>query len=326
MSEVYDLVIIGSGPAGIAAAIYAKRARLCALVLEKAAMSGGQILTTSEVDNYPGFPGIGGYELGMKLREHAEALKAEFCKDEISEVRAVSLEDTELLAAAELADAVPDSGKLWRLSGKKDSYLARAVLIATGASHRKLCVPGEERLAGSGVSYCATCDGAFFRGKDVAVAGGGDVAAEDAIYLSRICRKVFLIHRRDELRAAKYLQERLFSLENISVIWDTAVEEICGQDAVESLRLRNKKTGEESHLPVDGIFIAVGIRPNSAAFEGLAAMEQGYIVADETCETNVPGIFAAGDVRTKRLRQIITAMADGANAVASAERYIHGFC
>jgi thioredoxin reductase (NADPH) len=196
------------------------------------------------------------------------------------------------------------------------------VIIASGASHRKLGVPGEEAFAGAGVSYCATCDGAFYRKRTTAVVGGGDVAIEDAIYLARMCEHVYLIHRRDELRGARSLQEKLFSMENVTVIWDTEVTEIRGKMGVESLHLKNKKSQEESELEVDGVFIAVGITPNSGAFEGLTDMEQGYIIADETGVTGTPGIFAAGDVRTKKLRQIITAAADGANAVASAEQYL----
>ena len=194
--------------------------------------------------------------------------------------------------------------------------------IASGATHRKLSVPGEQELAGRGISYCATCDGAFFKKKVTAVVGGGDVALEDAIFLSRMCSHVYLIHRRDEFRGAKVLQEKVFALENITVIWDSVVEEILGEQKVQKLALKNVKTKEKSWLDVDGVFIAVGITPNSQAFTGLLETEQGYIRAGETGETTVPGIYAAGDVRTKQLRQIATAVADGANAVTSAERYL----
>ena len=302
MEHIYDLIIIGSGPAGLSAAIYAQRARLDALVIEKEMMSGGQVLTTYEVDNYPGLPGINGFDLGMKFREHADRLGARFAEDQVLQV-----EKTE-------------EGFL--VKGEKEIYRTRTVLIATGAAHRKLGVPGEERLAGLGVSYCATCDGAFFRDKVPAVAGGGDVALEDAIFLSRICRKVYLIHRRDELRGAKSLQEAVMALDNVEILWDTVIEEIQGDGQVESLKLKNKKTGEERDLPVQGVFIAVGITPNSQAFEGTVEMDRGYIIAGEDCRTSVPGILAAGDVRTKQLRQIVTAAADGANAVTSAEQQI----
>ena len=302
MEHIYDLIIIGSGPAGLSAAIYAQRARLDALVIEKEMMSGGQVLTTYEVDNYPGLPGINGFDLGMKFREHADRLGARFAEDQVLQV-----EKTE-------------EGFL--VKGEKETYRSRTVLIATGAAHRKLGVPGEERLAGMGVSYCATCDGAFFRDKVTAVAGGGDVALEDAIFLSRICRKVYLIHRRDELRGAKSLQEAVMALDNVEILWDTVIEEIQGDGQVESLKLKNKKTGEERDLPVQGVFIAVGITPNSQAFEGTVEMDRGYIIAGEDCRTSVPGILAAGDVRTKQLRQIVTAAADGANAVTSAEQQI----
>ncbi len=322
MSDIYDLVIIGSGPAGLAAAIYAQRARLHTLVVEKDPMSGGQVLTTYEVDNYPGIPGINGFDLGVKMRQHADALHAEFIKDAVLKVEPLSEGTEGLLSAAELRGIRGETGGLRRIVGKKGSYLAKAVIIATGASHRKLGVPGEEEFAGAGVSYCATCDGAFYRKRTAAVVGGGDVAVEDAIYLARMCERVYLIHRRDELRGARLLQEKLFALENVTVIWNTIVEEICGTDAVDALRLKNKKTGAVSRLPVDGVFIAVGITPNSQVFEGLVDMEQGYIVAEENCETSAPGVFAAGDVRTKGLRQIITAAADGANAVAGVERYL----
>lgn len=302
----YDLIIIGSGPAGLAAAIYAQRAKLNTLVIEKAMVSGGQVLSTYEVDNYPGLPGLSGYDLGMKLREHADKLGAAFAEDEVTGIQ----------------DA--GAGKPKRVMGAEHTYEAMAVIIATGAHHRPLGVPGEKELAGAGVSYCATCDGAFFRNRTAAVIGGGDVAAEDAIFLARMCTKVYVIHRRNELRAAKSLQEKLLSLPNVEMVWDSVVEEICGEGHVESLTVSNVKTGQRTSLEVQGVFIAVGITPESQAFEGLAEMEHGYIKAGEDGVTSAPGIFAAGDVRTKPLRQIITAAADGANAVASAERYLSG--
>lgn len=205
---------------------------------------------------------------------------------------------------------------------RENTYKTKTVLIATGARHQKLGVPGEEKLSGMGVSYCATCDGAFFRNKEVAVIGGGDVALEDAIFLSRLCGKVYLIHRRDEFRGAKSLQEAVFGQDNIEILWDTVAEEIIGDMKVEGLRVKNKKTQAQSLLPVQGVFIAVGITPNSQVFDGLVDMDGGYIRAGEDTRTSVPGIFAAGDVRTKPLRQIVTAAADGANGVTAAERYL----
>lgn len=302
MVQKYDLVIVGSGPAGLAAAIYAERARIRTLVIEKGMVSGGQVLTTYEVDNYPGLPGVGGYDLGTKFREHADNLGAQFAEDEVLRIE--------------------DAGNVKRIICEHETYEAKAVILATGASHRKLAVPGEEELAGMGVSYCATCDGAFFRKKVTAVIGGGDVALEDAIFLSRMCEKVYLIHRRDEFRGAKSIQEQVFSRENIEVVWDTVVERITGTEKVEALTVKNVKTGEEREISVSGVFVAVGITPASQAFEGLVEMDHGYIKAGEDCCTSCPGIFAAGDVRTKPLRQIITAAADGANAVTSVERYL----
>ena len=302
MERVYDLVIIGSGPAGLSAAIYAQRARLDTVVIEKEMMSGGQVLTTYEVDNYPGLPGINGFDLGMKFREHVEKLGTVFAVDTVTGIQEYNGDK----------EVVCENG----------TYVTRAVLIASGAVHRKLGVPGEEALTGMGVSYCATCDGAFFRNKVTAVVGGGDVALEDAIFLSRLCKKVYLIHRRDQLRGARSLQETVFKQENIEIFWDTEVEEIRGDSQVEGLTLKNKKTGEQTWLEVQGVFIAVGILPNSQAYQGIVNMNQGYILAGEDGRTSVAGIFAAGDVRDKQLRQIITAAADGANAVTSIERYL----
>ena len=304
MSHIYDLIIIGSGPAGLAAAVYAQRAKLDTLVVEKAMVSGGQVLTTYEVDNYPGLPGIGGYDLGIKFREHADRLGARFVEDEVLNIQ--------------------DGGKgaIKGVVCQGNTYEARSLILATGAVHRKLGVPGEEELAGAGVSYCATCDGAFFRNKVTAVIGGGDVAVEDAIFLARMCSKVYLIHRRNELRAAKSLQENLLSLDNVEVIWDTVADSINGDGMVKSLSMTNVKNGQKRELDVQGVFIAVGITPESRAFEGLVDMDHGYIRAGEDTVTSAPGIFAAGDVRTKPLRQIITAAADGANAITSVERYL----
>lgn len=301
---MYDMIIIGSGPAGLAAAIYGQRAKLSVLVIEKQPMSGGQIVNTPDVDNYPGMPGVGGFELASRFRAHADTMGAEVI---VGEVTALEL-----------------SGDVKKVTTETMTYEGKTVVIATGATHRKLGVPGEEQLVGAGVSYCATCDGAFFRGKEVAVIGGGDVALEDALFLSRISRKVYLIHRRDELRGAKSLQEKVFEAENIEIIWDTVVEAIEGKGSVERLALRQMKTGEKSSLPVQGVFVAVGIQPNSDLFQGLVDMdESGYIQAGEDGVTGTPGVFVAGDVRTKRLRQVITAASDGANAVTSVEHYLY---
>ena len=300
---MYDIIIIGSGPAGLSAAIYAQRACLDTIVIEKNGISGGQVLNTWEVDNYPGFPGVTGFELSRQFREHANKLGARVVQDEVVQVEL--------------------SGNMKKVVCEEETYEARCVILASGAHHRTLEVPGEEELRGAGVSYCATCDGAFFRGRTVAVVGGGDAALEDAIFLARMCEKVYIVHRRDKLRGAKRLQERLQALENIEFVWNSETVAIEGNAQVEALRLRQTKTGEEKRLDVDGVFIAVGIAPESELYAGqLELDEQGYIRADESGQTSVPGVFAAGDVRTKALRQILTAASDGANCVASAERYL----
>lgn len=320
---MYDVVIVGSGPAGLSASIYAKRAGLSALTLEKNPMSGGQVLNTYEVDNYLGLPGINGFDLGMKFREHADKLGCEFKEASLLSVESLgsSTEKAELLAASADAGSVGKAGFL--LKTDQGEIRTKTVLAATGASHAKLNVPGEEELAGAGVSYCATCDGAFFRGKVTAVVGGGDVAVEDAIFLARGCKKVYLIHRRDELRATAVLQKEVMALPNVEILWDTVVEKIEGQDQVESLAIKNVKTGKEESLPVQGVFVAVGIIPSGEVFRGLAdCNEKGYLIAGEDCVTSTPGIFAAGDVRGKKLRQVVTAVADGANAVTSILEYL----
>ena len=300
---MYDIIIIGSGPAGLSAAIYAQRACLDTIVIEKNGISGGQVLNTWEVDNYPGFPGVTGFELSRQFREHANKLGARVVQDEVVQVEL--------------------SGNVKKVVCEEETYEARCVILASGAHHRTLEVPGEEELRGAGVSYCATCDGAFFRGRTVAVVGGGDAALEDAIFLARMCEKVYIVHRRDKLRGAKRLQERLQALENIEFVWNSETVAIEGNAQVEALRLRQTKTGEEKRLDVDGVFIAVGIAPESELYAGqLELDEQGYIRADESGQTSVPGVFAAGDVRTKALRQILTAASDGANCVASAGRYL----
>ena len=303
---IYDVIIVGSGPAGLAAAIYAQRAKLSTLVLEKEYMSGGQVLNTYEVDNYPGLPGVGGFELGMKFREHAEKLGTQFVN---VEVRHMGLED---------------EGRIKVLYTDAEEYRARTVVLAMGARHRQLGVPGEQELTGMGVSYCATCDGAFFKGRTVAVVGGGDVAVEDALFLARVCAKVYLIHRRDELRAAAVLQEAWKKCENVEFIWNSEVQEIAGEDHVDCLKLINNKEKTERILDVDGVFIAVGTIPNTGNITNLLHLDKNnYIVASEDGKTEIPGIFAAGDLRTKQLRQIVTAVSDGANAITSVQEYLN---
>ena len=300
---MYDLIIIGSGPAGLSAAVYGKRAGLELLVMERQPMSGGQILNTYEVDNYLGLPGMNGFDMGMKFREHADRMGITFLE---AKVEAILQEDS-------VNKVVTDQGE----------YESRTVIFAAGAEHAKLGIPGEERLAGMGVSYCATCDGAFFRNRVTAVIGGGDVAVEDAIFLAGSCEKVYLVKRRDELRAAAVLQERLFSLPNVEILWEHVAEEILGQDTVQGLRLKNVRSGEEKTLQVAGVFIAVGIIPQTELLDGLADRNDGgYVLAGEDGITSAEGIFAAGDCRSKNLRQIITAVADGANAATSAWSYL----
>lgn len=301
---IYDVIIIGSGPAGLAAAIYAKRAELNLIVIEKAALSGGQIINTYEVDNYPGTPGISGFELSTKFREHADQLDTTFITGEVTSFR---LEGNEKILTL-------DDGT---------EYITKAVIIATGGVPRRLNVEGEQKLSGTGVSYCATCDGAFFKNKIVAVVGGGDVAVEDAIFLARICKQVYIIHRRDQFRASKSLNSRLLSTENITVLWDSVVEKINGEEIVTSIDVNNIKTNESKTFEVSGVFIAVGYLPNSETYKNIIATDDwGYIKAGENCETDIPGIYAAGDVRTKDLRQIITAASDGANAITAVEKYL----
>lgn len=308
MSKIYDVIIVGAGPAGLTAAIYAKRAMLDALLIERFA-DGGQILNTYEVDNYPGFPGISGAELGMKFSEHADKFNIE----------KVTCEVCSMELSGDVKTVVTDEG----------SFEGKSVILATGASPRKLGVPGEEELMGCGVSYCATCDGTFFKNREVAVVGGGDVAVEDAIFLARGCKKVYLIHRRNELRATKVLQAALFGLDNVEVIWDSVVKSINGEDMVESVTVTNVQSQAESVLNVNGLFVATGNEPNSSyvknadnGVEVIKCDSKGFLIADETCATNVQGVFAAGDVRTKKLRQVSTAVADGANAVYSVQEYL----
>lgn len=330
---MYDLVIIGSGPAGLSASIYAKRAGLNAVTLEQNPMSGGQVLNTYEVDNYPGLPGINGFDLGMKFREHADKLGCEFMEAAVQEIKTVETARREANQKEEgkaemKAASLPENRKMdsgFIVATDQEEIKTRTILAAMGATHAKLGVPGEEELTGMGVSYCATCDGAFFRGKVTAVVGGGDVAVEDAIFLARACEKVYLIHRRDELRAAAVLQKEVMSLPNVEILWDTVAKKIEGSDKVQALVLENVKTGENKVLAVDGVFVAVGIIPSGDVLKGLVKQdENGYVLAGEDCMTSMSGVFAAGDIRKKKLRQVVTAVADGANAVTSVLEYLNG--
>ena len=303
MSEIYDTAILGAGPAGISAAIYAARAKLNTLWLDKQFEQGGQVLNTYEVDNYPGMPGISGMDLGEAMAGHAAKLGIEPLRENVL--------------------SVEDAGTDKIICTKTHEYRARTVILACGASHRKLNIPGEEELSGMGVSYCATCDGAFFKNKIAVVVGGGNMAVEDAIFLSRICKKVYLVHRREELRAERILQESLFACENVEIRWNSVAVEIQGTECVTGLKIRDVQDATESVIATDGVFIAVGILPNTDKFRNLVKLDEaGYIVAGEEGITETPGIFAAGDIRTKMLRQVVTAVADGANAVASVQNYL----
>ena len=294
-----DIIIVGSGPAGMSAAVYGKRAGLSVLVIEKVYYGTGQVAESSHVDNYLGIPGINGYELGEKFRSHAEGLGVEF-------------KDGEVIRFEKAADR-------WYVHLKNGETLeSKTVVYAAGAAHRHLGVPGEEEFSGKGVSYCATCDGAFFKGKDVAVVGGGNTAMDDAIYLADICNKVYLVHRRDVFRGDVTTLTKLKETENIELVVPAKVQEVKGGQVVTALQLEDGRS-----LEVSGVFVAVGMQPATSMLQGIVLMEDnGYIIADETGKTSAAGFFAAGDVRTKELRQIITAVADGANAATSAERYI----
>lgn len=291
-----DLIILGAGAAGLSAAIYAVRAGLSLRLLETS-LPGGQILNSPDVDNYPGIPSISGFDFVQNLTAHAAGLGVE------PEFTAVSQADL--------------AGNVKRIRTGREVLESRAVILATGASHRSLGCPGEAEFRGKGVSYCATCDGAFFRGKDVAVVGGGNTALEDALFLANLCRRVYLIHRREEFRAQQAAVAAVRSRENIQLVLGEQVEKISGDKQVSAVTL---KSGRE--LPVSGVFIAVGLAPNTALFEGQLDLDNGYIRAGEDCHTSLPGVFAAGDVRTKPLRQLITAAADGAVAAVEAGKYL----
>ncbi len=304
MEKIRDLIIIGAGPAGLTAAIYAKRAGFDTLVIDETGMGGGQIVNTYEVDNYPGLIHINGFDMGMKFKEHATEMGTEFADVTVT---GVTKKDDLIYVYANDAE-----------------YVSKALIIATGAKHRALGIPGEEELRGMGVSYCATCDGAFFRKKVCAVVGGGDVALEDALFLAKGCSKVYLIHRRDEFRGAKVLADKVKETENIEIVYDSRVTEIIGEGSVNRIKIENIKSGSVTELDINGIFIAVGMDPNTELFKDVVELDKsGYIKAGEDCITSTEGIFAAGDLRTKKLRQVITAAADGANAITSVSEYFN---
>ena len=303
MEQIYDMIVIGGGPAGYTAALYAARSGLSVLVLEKLS-AGGQMALTEQIDNYPGFEsGIDGFTLGEKMQQSAERFGA---VTELAEVYKVSL-----------------SGRIKTLDTSEGVFQSRTVVVATGASPRPLGIPGEESLTGKGVHYCAACDGAPYRGKTVAVVGGGNSAAADALLLSRVAKKVILVHRRDTLRATKIYHEPLEQAENVEFRWNSTVSALLSGDRLTGVRLRDTVTGEESVVDCDGVFVSVGRQPATALVVGQLALDGGgYIVAGETTETSIPGVYAVGDVRTKPLRQVVTAVADGAVAVHMAEKYI----
>ncbi|CAB1128977.1 Thioredoxin reductase [Candidatus Hydrogenisulfobacillus filiaventi] len=302
-TKVYDLAIIGGGPAGLTAGVYAARSRINGVIFEQGT-PGGQIATTEVVANYPGFTEIGGLELAERMEEHVRSFGMPIVA---AEVMSITLDGDEKVL--ETADG---------------TYRVKAVIIATGANPKQLGVPGEDRLRGRGVSYCATCDGAFFKDRPIVVVGGGDSAIKEGLYLTKFGTSVTVVHRRDQLRAEKAWQEEAFKNPKMHFVWDTVVEEIEGQKMVERIRVRNVKTQAISYLEADAIFIYVGMRPNTGFVQGVIDLdEQGYIIADErTLATSVPGIFAAGDVRQKELRQVATAVGDGSTAAVQAEEYL----
>lgn len=303
MEHIYDVIIIGGGPAGYTAALYAARAGLDTVVLEKLS-AGGQMALTHQIDNYPGFEaGINGFSLSEKMQAGAERFGTGTVLTEVT--------------SSHLSAAVKTVGT------GRGTFSGRTVIIAAGAVPRKLGLPGETELLGRGVSYCAACDGMFYRDRTVAVVGGGNSAAADALLLSRLCRKVILIHRRDTLRATKVYHTPLFNAPNVEFCWDSAVTGLIYGDQLTALRLRNLKSGRETELPVDGVFVSIGRAPASERFKAEVATDpNGYLIADESTQTNLPGVFAAGDIRTKTVRQIVTAAADGAAAAFRAEEYL----
>ena len=303
MPQVYDVLVIGGGPGGYTAALYAARANLSVMVLEKLT-PGGQMGTTDVIDNYPGFPeGVGGFELALQMQKGAQRFGAQ---TQLSEVISVDL-----------------GGTVKQVRTQDGTYQARTVVLASGAHPRELGLSGEQELRGRGVSYCATCDGMFYRGKTVAVVGGGNTAVSDVLYLSRLCQKVYLIHRRDQLRASKVYLDPLQQAENVEFVWDSQVQELLYGDVLTGVQVRHKKTGELREIPCDGLFVAVGHVPNTELYQGQVELDQaGYVLADETTRTNLPGVFAVGDLRKKPLRQVITAASDGAVAAHFIEEYV----
>jgi thioredoxin reductase (NADPH) len=302
---MYDVIIVGAGPAGMTAAIYTTRAGYKTLIVDKAA-PGGQASNTDLIENYPGFPdGVSGPELMMKFYEQAGNLGAQYSFENITELKL--------------------EGDVEKVITPSNTYEARAVIIATGARPLTLGVPGEDKFIGKGVSYCATCDGFFFKGKNVVVVGGGDTAVQEALYLTKICSKVTLIHRRDQLRATKILRDKILANEKVEVIWDTVVEEIIGENQVEGVRIHNLKTGEKSILPTEGVFVFIGYLPNSDFLSSPIELDQrGYIISDSGLRTNIPGVFVIGDVRQKAIRQVATAVGDGAQVVVALSEYLEG--
>ena len=302
MKHIYDMVILGGGPGGYTAALYAARAGLDVVLVERLSV-GGQMTLTGDIDNYPGFPeGVDGFELGMRMQQQAERFGA---RTEYAQVTALDLK-------AEPKVVTTDSGVLY----------ARTVVVALGAGPRKLELPNEERLTGRGVHYCAHCDGAFYRDKVVALVGGGDSAAAEALHLSRMAKKVILIHRRDTLRATKFYHAQLEKLPNLQIRWNSAVTALSGDSRLDAIRVRDLISGEEQDLAVDALFVSIGRSPASALLVGQLDLDRGYIPAGESTETAIPGVYAVGDIRTKHLRQVITAAADGANAVHAAQEYL----
>lgn len=303
MEHIYDVIIIGGGPGGYTAALYGARAGLDVLLLEKLS-AGGQMALTSQIDNYPGFEsGVDGFELAEKMQAGAERFGA---KTELAEVYSVELKE-----------------KIKTIDTSEGIFYGKTVVISTGAAPRELGLEKEQSLVGRGVNYCAACDGMFFRGKKVAVIGGGNSAAADALLLSRICEKVTVVHRRDTLRATKVYHEPLMQAENVDFAWDSVVTDLLSEDAFKGLKLKNVKTGEETELACDGVFISVGRKPVTEFLSGQVELDiAGYIIADESTRTNLPGVFAVGDVRTKVLRQVVTAVADGAVASHYIDEYL----
>ena len=301
--ETYDTIIIGGGPAGLTAALYAARARLKTLLLEKG-MPGGQASTTDLIENYPGFPqGISGPDLMLNFQEQAIRFGLELRYQEVKQ--------------AEI------EGEIKTVLTAEGQYRTRTIIVCSGANPRRLGVPGEEGFVGRGVSYCATCDGALYQGRTIAVLGGGDAAVEEALFLTRFARHVYIIHRRDKLRATRIAQERAFRHEKISFIWNTKVQEIKGEKSVQKLLLLNTENQEEQELSVEGVFVYIGVVPNSNFLEGIVQLtSEGYIHTNSRLETSMPGVFAAGDIRDKDLRQVATAVGDGAVAALSVERYL----